>query len=482
MICSKKNLGAALLPFALVILIGMGDLIKCGSLCFGMAYYYVDPDYNLNTGDGSSARPWSSLKTSWNIINEALSKDDVTIFFSAREENVDEDQNYNKANENWTGVIALARTDTSTHRLILDGKSKYNRDDLSPTWKDNDGLSRAYIHGATQAIAGFREQGLQNYITIRGFRLAPHARKGTCLALSFFGGNYFIFEDNITRGGFVYFEYASSSEGTIGNGGCVDILFRNNDISHARGEGLYIGGQGNSGKMFHRNIRIEGNKIHGCGATEGEGDGIDIKDGNRAVSVHNNEIFDNAACGIASHSGGDYYNNKVYRNGDRGIVIDTYWGVVETVLLYNNVVFSNRKAGIRLNNEKPSGFQFAEIYNNSCSGNSVNFSLSGIKSIVLMNNVSANAALLECSVYGNGKIINNFNNFHGKVEGLVKGKNCFGSNPQFVSHEDLRLRSGSPCLNAGTEIQKVKIDFEGLKRPTGVTFAIGAYETGVSGN
>ena len=477
-----KYLGVPALSLILVLLMGMVDVNRSVPLCFGMTYYYVDPDYAENTKDGSAEHPWSSLKSTWNVINGMLAKDDVTIFFSAREANVDEDQDYNKRKEYWTGVIELARTDTSSHRLILDGRSKYNGDDLSPVWQNNDSGRRAYVHGATQAIAGFREKGLQNYVTIRGFRLAPHGRKGTCLALSFFGGNHFIFEDNITRDGFVYFEYASSGKGTQGNGGCVDIQFRNNDISHSRGEGLYIGGQGNSGQMFHRNIIVAGNKVHGCGAVQGEGDGIDIKDGNRGVSVHHNEVFGNSACGIASHSGGEYFNNKVYRNGDRGIVIDTYWGVVEMALVFNNVVFSNQKYGIRLNNWKSSGFRSAEIYNNSCWGNRINYGFTGIESLVVMNNVSAGGALLECSIDRVAKTVNGFNNFYGRVEGLVRSRSCRNANPRFVSQEDLRLRADSPCLGAGTEVEKVKFDFEGAKRPFGKGFAIGAYEVGVRGH
>jgi len=361
----SRYLEISVLSLSITLLMGMMDMNRCTQLCFAMTYYYLDPDYNGKFKDGSAERPWSSLKHVWNVINGALASDDVTIYFSAREANLDKDQDYNKANEYWTGMIELARTDPSTHRLILDGKSKYNQNDVSPVWQNNNTTRRAYIHGATQAIAGFREKGMQNYVTIKGFRLAPHGGKGTCFSLYFFGGNHFIFEDNITRDGFVYFEYASSGKGTIGNGGCVNIQFRNNDISHARGEGLYIGGQGNSGGAYHRNIIIAGNRVHGCGTAGGEGDGIDIKDGNKDVSVHHNEVFNNSACGIVSHSGGKYFNNKVYRNGERGIVIDTYWGVVEAALFFNNVVFSNRKYGIRLNNVKPSGFRLAEIYNNS---------------------------------------------------------------------------------------------------------------------
>jgi hypothetical protein len=48
--------------------------------------YYVDPDVSSG-GDGSQANPWTSLGSSqWNTINNALASDDVTVYFSALEQ------------------------------------------------------------------------------------------------------------------------------------------------------------------------------------------------------------------------------------------------------------------------------------------------------------------------------------------------------------------------------------------------------------
>jgi hypothetical protein len=58
--------------------------------------------------------------------------------------------------------------------------------------------------------------------------------------------------------------------------------------------------------------------------------------------------------------------------------------------------------------------------------------------------------------------------------------NLVGSsyNPLFVnpSAGDFHLQAGSPAIDAGTMIALVATDFDGIPRPQGAAYDIGAYE------
>ena len=56
------------------------------------------------------------------------------------------------------------------------------------------------------------------------------------------------------------------------------------------------------------------------------------------------------------------------------------------------------------------------------------------------------------------------------------------TDPQFVSITDFHLQSTSPAINTGLAIPIVLTDFEGISRPQGVTYDIGAYEYQSSGS
>src|SRR5438093_484311 len=100
--------------------------------CLALTSYYIDPDYTGGTRTGNAATPCQSLtntvtNTPWTVINTALASDDVTVYWSARNASVDTAQLN-------TVVVNINRTDSSTHRLTLDGMSFYNTSDSSPSW------------------------------------------------------------------------------------------------------------------------------------------------------------------------------------------------------------------------------------------------------------------------------------------------------------------------------------------------------------
>jgi len=108
--------------------------------------FYVDPTY-VGTGIGTAAAPWKSFvdgnpnyAAQWDAINSALASNDVIVYFSARNAGSD-------TPEEIVGTVSVRRTDTSTHRLTLDGMSKYNTNDSAPSWLDYAGASKMRIRG-----------------------------------------------------------------------------------------------------------------------------------------------------------------------------------------------------------------------------------------------------------------------------------------------------------------------------------------------
>ena len=100
-----------------------------GRSAASLTEFYVDADFAGSIRDGRAATPGSSLggssSPSWASINSALEAGDVTIYFSARQAGSD-------TNETATWELYLCRTSPSSHRLTLDGISRYHANDLHP--------------------------------------------------------------------------------------------------------------------------------------------------------------------------------------------------------------------------------------------------------------------------------------------------------------------------------------------------------------
>jgi len=153
--------------------------------------------------------------------------------------------------------------------------------------------------------------------------------------------------------------------------------------------------------------------------------------------VHDNGIFGNNGSAGILFSNGDSnlaYNNIVWNN-PRGIVVD--FGATNSQIL-NNTIYNNNlgSAGIDIN--------------------------WGTNTIV-ENNISfhnANANYLD------------------DAAGTLQDHNLFGIDPLFVSPavNDFHLQIGSPAIDAGITLSQVPVDLDGLKRPQGLAYCIGAYE------
>ncbi len=213
------------------------------------------------------------------------------------------------------------------------------------------------------------------------------------------------------------------------------------------GAGIYIGNYTATG-----NVDTIGNVTHdigdpnaGCDKTHG------IYQANKGGNVLNNISYRNAAWGIhLNHNPGNgvVANNLVYQNGRGGITLSgdsTAGYICDNETVANNLVISNGGFAGR-------GFSQA-IREYSATGPNNKF----------LNNL----------IYGNAD--NSISLLTGTQSGTLT------SNPQLVNYQadgkgDYHLQSGSPAIDAGTSTGAPATDFDGVARPQGAGYDIGAYE------
>ncbi len=162
------------------------------------------------------------------------------------------------------------------------------------------------------------------------------------------------------------------------------------------------------------------------------GCGLLLSSGNQNVA-YNNVAYGNFAgfCTLNRTSNAHMYNNIAYENDNYGIYVgkNTNNGSrIENNTLYNNGVYGVFVGDGAIN---------ANVRNNISRSHSINFGLTGSSS---SNNLTANPLFVNAG----GK------NFH--------------------------LQSGSPAIDTGLTISGIGTDFDGISRPQGSNFDIGAYE------
>jgi parallel beta-helix repeat protein len=177
--------------------------------------------------------------------------------------------------------------------------------------------------------------------------------------------------------------------------------------------------------------------------------GIQLRAGSLTVHrniVRFNTVRFNGGSGIVVASGHDnlVYNNILYRNGTSGsgdgISVTTSGGAPSRTKIYNNTIWNNKSYPIEIK----IGSTETEIKNN-----------------IFWQNGNANVS----------------NNGNGTVQ-----SNNLASDPKFIDAAKLnfRLLSGSPAIDKGAQISIVTTDFDGVLRPHGASYDIGAFEYGSS--
>jgi hypothetical protein len=268
----------------------------------------------------------------------------------------------------------------------------------------------------------------------------------------------------------------SGTEFTWNNkGNYVDIV--DFDISGTGRLGIF-----NEGSF----VLVQGNHVHDLkvsGGCTGSGGAV-IVNGN--YSSTDNDIIGNVvhdvgtpgACngvqGIYhSHLRGRIQNNLVYRVSAWGIHL---WHAADAVQVVNNTVFANGGGSMGGGIVMGSGDSGAGVVNNSTISNNIvvnnpagaiaQYCYQGVTCIGNTNSVRNNL------VFGNGGGI-------ALLVGTPTG--TLTADPKFVNYQangtgDYHLQSTSPAINAGTSTAAPMTDLDGIGRPRGAGFDIGAYE------
>jgi hypothetical protein len=261
-----------------------------------------------------------------------------------------------------------------------------------------------------------------------------------------------------------------------------------NSASYTDIVGFDISGPGRGGIMNLGSYTLmQGNHVHNLtvsGGCTGAG-GAGIVNANYSASdgdIIGNVVHDigvpgkcNGVQGIySSNLRGKIYNNIVYRASTWGIHL---WHAADKVLIVNNTVFANGSGttggGIIMGvGDSPGGKILTDtkvlnniVYNNAAYG-IYQYCSSGQSCIGSGNAVANNL------VYGSSKPI---------TMRVGSATGTIAANPQFINYQangtgDYRLKSTSPAVNKGTASFAPTTDIDGIARPRGAAFDIGAYE------
>ncbi len=406
--------------------------------------FYVDPDFG-GSGSGTPSAPWQYLTSAaWNAINGALAGSDATVYFSARDASADTNQITYKG-------VALSRMDSSAHRLTLDGMSKYNTSDASPSWASYSGASKYEVRYG-YAISTPTQN--ENYVTIRGFKAIGGYGAYGGQALNYWGGDHVIIEQNelthdpgAIHGATLQFGYAHTAGGG-GNGGNTDITIRNNLVHDTFGEGIYVGGSEDTKLSAHSNVLIEKNTIYNAGVRGGQGDCIDIKDELTNVTVRNNVCHDSFNSsntnGITSLSTTDIENNVIYNMPNKGIVNSTFWGRgLAGSIIRNNIIENTVRESIYIDDgaNKPNSNTLIEKNTVAQSGGiSIGSNANSITGLTIRNNLFDFSNGSKISGWGTIGYSITSNDFYGASpyagpfgnDSALPGVNI-NANPQFVN-------------------------------------------------
>jgi hypothetical protein len=467
--------------------------------------FYIDPTYTSGSSDGSAMHPWTTLAAGaaspqWTAINKALANNHVIVYFSARTTNAD-------VSEVERNSVDLWRTDTSTHRLTLDGMSQYNANDVTPAWTTQTGAAHFHIDiGAGSLSIGVQTSNNtypMHYTTIRGFDLSGASGR------ALIAGNATVFEYNHVHdvsatGATVQFQPAvrdyPACTALFGN--LQDITFRGNLIERGEGESLYVAGtytrQSDGGCLAwgntHRDILIEGNTISDAGLNGGEHDGIDLKAGLTNVTVRSNLITDRpsgtkgiTALGVFYVDGtccvGNYLieNNVFLNNAGSAIVLQKQNGAV----VRNNI--SSAGGGMSTSGDTNTGYWLSQqiaFYNNTLYGNSSGISLLYANNVAINNNLIFDNGTSK-AIQGNSTSTNVSEDYNVYTIGTAQVTN--GGHSRLITSStglvmdaaagNFRLPLGSLAIGSGINLAATGFasDIAVLPRQQGPAWDAGAY-------
>lgn len=271
--------------------------------------------------------------------------------------------------------------------------------------------------------------------------------------------------------------------------GAHDLVFDRFGVDGSRDGGLVLVGT--------RRVRVANCDIRGTNArgTSADHEALSIASGSSDVEVSGCRVHDNGEEGIDVKYD-DAARVKIHHNvvtGNRGP--DIYVDSSSTVDVYANVVGGTReatKAGIGLAVEDYSESRLLSdirVFDNLSTGNAqAGLSLwvestGTMRNLTIVNNTFAGNArgslLLDADRFAGRNTLRNNVFGDGPVDaGPFAADHNFAGNPGFAdpARGDYHLAAGSAAVDAGSPERAPAFDLDGVARPVGGGFDIGAYE------
>jgi len=244
------------------------------------------------------------------------------------------------------------------------------------------------------------------------------------------------------------------------NEGAHHIRIQNCEIKNAYGSGIFLAQPGSnefisleihhngtSGRGHGIYVESNNNLIEGCAIHHSAGWGVHVYNGHAGQGADGNVVRDNV---VYDNTQGDY--------DDRGVGIGIYTGSGN--IAYNNLVWGANAIGIAVNY----GASNTRLYNNTVYHNNRQgiYIGSEARDTIVRNNIVYLNTGSQISDAGARTAI----------------QHNLTANPQFrdPSAHDFHLQPTSPAVDAGVALSEVSDDFDGVSRPRGTGYDIGAYE------
>ncbi len=250
-------------------------------------------------------------------------------------------------------------------------------------------------------------------------------------------------------------------------------------------------------------IAVDGFEVKNCKVYDAQGtlggrgevvEGIDCKEGTKNGSIHDCEVYETLIgiyidCGKTPEGNIAVYNNKLHDNYYEGIVLAAEDGAeLSDVRIYNNLIYYNRDRGFIIENYNFNvSFSFINntLYHNTNAEIAVYNPDALTKGVIRNNIICADSKYSFLLAYSDQDIKNtviDHNLFYNSS--LYDGqKNALGIkylvvDPLFVNAAglDFHLQNSSPAINAGSSESAPEKDYDGINRPQGKGYDLGAFE------
>jgi hypothetical protein len=246
-------------------------------------------------------------------------------------------------------------------------------------------------------------------------------------------------------------------------------------------------------------FEIRNNHVHHGGPGTIGGEGIDAKDGSSHGKIYNNHVHHlNDRVGIYVDAWDKHtYDIEIYRNrvhdisNNDGFAINSEEaGLLEDIRVYNNIAYNNGLSGLVFGDAGDAATHPVSnvtiinntFYNNGSNiwGGGISVENSDISNLVIRNNICSQNRWFQINVEAP---VQNLTIDHNLVDGTKGDDENDGTDfvegaPLFVSAGggDFHVQAGSPAIDAGSSDDAPNDDFDGMPRPQGGGYDIGAFE------